>query len=179
MIAKRDARVLLAVFMAALAVLGVLWKCGVVGIREYRVSADAQKKLEIAQDWSSKSDGDGKQVTGIFYDYENAPLKGTYYCYVNRPGFSYGFFFQKSGNLDRSMGIQKLDLGQYGAAYVSLNSQQAAKVIRDDGVEPAAKSISPYAPFVVISQKHDCAFRFYDKSGKEIPVSAARTAADD
>ena len=178
-IAKRDVRILLAVLMAVLAALGVLWKCGVLGVKEQRVVADAEKKLEIDEKWWSRSEGDKKQVTGIFYDYGNAPLKGVYYCYVNRSGFSYGFFLQKSGNLDRDTKIQKVDLGQCGAAYVSLNSQQAVKVIRDDGTEPAVKSISPYAPFVVISQKHDCKFRFYDKNGKEIPVFASKTAADD
>lgn len=176
MIEKRDKRTLILVFAAVLIALSVLWKCGVFGVRGDRVTADAQKSMEIARSWSAVEAGNAKQVTGIFYDYDQAPLKGICYCYINRPGVSYGFFFRQSGNLDRDMGIRKLDLGQYGAAYVSLNSQQVAKVIRDDGTKPVTKSVSPYSPFVIVSEKHDCAFRFYDEKGQEVPVSGTDVA---
>lgn len=179
MIEKRDKRTLILVFAAVLITLGVMWKCGVFGVQGSKVGADAWKSMKIAQDWLSVEDGNAKQVTGIFYDYSQAALKGTYYCYVNRPGFSCGFFFRQSGNLDRDMGIRKLDLGQYGAAYVSLNSQQVAKVIQDDGTKPVTKSVSPYSPFVVVSEKHNCVFRFYDEKGREIPVSGTDVVIGD
>lgn len=179
MIAKRDVRTLVIVFAAILIALGVLWKCGVFGVRGDRVTADAQKSMEIARSWSAVEDGNAKQVTGIFYDYDQAPLKGICYCYVNRPGVSCGFFFRQSCKLDRDMGIRKLDLGQYGAAYVSLNSQQVAKAIRDDGTKPVTKSVSPYSPFVIVSEKRDCAFHFYDEGGREVPVSGAEAVVRD
>lgn len=179
MIEKRDRRNLILILFAIVGAVCVLRACGVLGVRPLRVSTDAQKNLKIEQSWWSREDSNARLSAGVFYDYDNAPLHGTWYYYVNRPGFSFGYFFRKSGKLTRDEGICRVDCGSYGTAYVSLNARQVAKIVRDDGTKPKTQKISPYHPFVVVSQKHDCAFRFYDEKGREVPVSGTKMVVQD
>lgn len=171
MIEKRDRRNLILILLAIVGTVCVLRACGVLGVRSGKVAQTAQKSMQISRSWDCAQNWTPRLSVGVFYDYDVAPLKGTYYCYVNRPGFSFGYFAQSRGKITQDDGIVRVDCGAYGTAYFSLNAQEAVKVIRDDGVKPKTQKIPQYHPFALTSLKRDCRFRFYDAGGKELSVS--------
>lgn len=111
---------------------------------------------------------DGRTLyVGIMYrkDYSDA----RYFIYTKKGGLSFGWHFLCSGSLSEQDGLRAFDCGEYGTAYVALNSAQTvSRIESEDGSEPAVIG-EPADPVCVRSGG---TVHFYDAAGA--PVAPSR-----
>ncbi len=119
---------------------------------------------------------DATDDLGVLLFYDEHSNNFTYSVYLNREGFSFGYFFHPGGNsIDISKGILAFDYGN-SIALISINKVHAARiecVSENSQQEKVVYEIDLGKPFAIAIPIVDSntTIKIYDKNGNEIPIT--------
>ena len=162
-----------AVICAAAADFLLLRTFDVMGIPDSQIMDDMRKRARITDDWEFSQSGDEKLVAGVAYAPDRSDA--SYYLYLARGGFSFGYRFRQGGNLLPEMGIRGFDCGEFGTAYLSMNEQRTELIEIDDGENLWKIDVDPEKPFTEVVPKNGGEVRFFDENGTEVQIDAIET----
>lgn len=143
-----------------------LYLGGNIGIAEDKINREQRKTVSWdLQDYRITGASDEKSLyVGVMYmnDYSDAK----YFIYIKKSGLSFGWHFLQSGSLSEIDGIRAFDCGQYGIAYVSMNTNGAVQKIEfEDGREPSTTENNVEK---IICERSQGVVHFYDANGNSV-----------
>lgn len=149
---------------------GVLLLSDVVGVPSSKLEEEARFSHKIDADWPcTVSDPTDEVAAVLFYSPELDDF--TYSIYINRPGFSFGWFFRGGGSVvEVEEYIAEFSVENYGSrAYVSMNAQRIARVeFGDDTV----LELDPDKTFAIVVPPEHGSVQFYSETSEWIePIS--------
>lgn len=146
----------------------------IIGVSKDDLELDARESQNIDDSWDvSKSVTDNLGAL-IFYDENSNDF--TYSIYLNRDGFSFGYFFKSGGSsIDISEGIVAFDYDN-SMALISLNKVNVTKIECVDENKPKQREVytlEPDKPFAIAIPitSSDTTIKIYDKDKNEIPIT--------
>ncbi len=150
--------------------LALIISSGVFGVPANNIEQDARKNQKIDSTWEvSKSVNSGLGAM-IFYD--DTLDDYIYSIYVNRDGFSFGYFFRSGGANSGIMdGICKLRYDPNGSALISMNKAGVARIDLDNGVNVTRIDIDPTKPFAVVIPINSGSVTLYDINKNVVPIT--------
>ena len=94
----------------------------------------------------------------------------TFSVYVNRPGFSFGYFFRGGGSLSGvERGIIGFTVEEYKErAFISMNQQRVTQLQIDDGNSIQGIYIDSNKPFAIVLPINAGTITFYDVNGNTV-----------
>jgi len=144
---------------------------GTVGVFESEIESDARKLQKIDENCQvSKSIADSMGAL-LFYDTNKDDL--TYSIYLNRKGFSFGYFFRSGGyRHEINEGICGFHFDGYGMVLLSMNKPNIERIEIDYGQEIRRIDIDSKEPFTVALPENCGSVNIYDINNNNIPISA-------
>ncbi len=138
------------------------------GVSKSNIEKDARSSQKINDNWKVAKATTDSMSAMIFYD-DNLS-DHTFSIYVNRDGFSLGYFFRGGGStVGTSEGIAEFKIEGYNErAYLSMNKQQISRVKIDNGQTVEFIEIDSTKPFVFILPANAGSVRIYDIDGNVI-----------
>ncbi len=141
-----------------------------IGVKREGIEADARKSQKIPEGYLSV--GDVSDNIGAYIFYPEDRTGHTFSIYLNRPGFSFGYFFRLGGSTPlESDYIAHFSCLKYPEIneeiYLSLNKTGAVRMEVDDGNSVKTTEING-EPFVFILPANAGSVRFYDADGNII-----------
>lgn len=165
--------VIFAVFLLLLGI-SACFRFSIVGVNRDGLEGDARKSQKIDDSWQvSKSVTDDLGAL-LFYDKHLNYF--TYSIYLNRKGFSFGYFFRSGGSTSGiSNGIRAFNYGS-SAALISMNKVNVARIecVSETGlIQDAVYMVEPGEPFAIAIPVTDDSMtvKIYDQNGNEIPIT--------
>jgi len=166
---SKGIKIFAAVIIAAATLWFIGYNLGIVGVSANRIEQDARMNQQITSYEVSKSLND-KLCAMIFYD--GARLDHTFSIYINRPGFSFGYFFISGGSSSQiESGIYAFDYDEKGTAMISMNADKVARILLDDGGDATQIELDPGRPFAVVIPPDCGSVSLFDSDGAAVPVS--------
>ena len=164
---SKPVRILLLVLAAALLVPLFLYWNGDIGTPKSRLEEDFLSSSHIGPDWLST--GAQSDTLAAFVAWNEDRSDSTFSVYVNRPGFSFGYFFRYGGmTADVRDTVTEFTFPDTGdKAYVSMNAPGAVRVEIDDGTMVQEHTLQPDEPFVFAAFPQ-MLVTFYDANGNVI-----------
>lgn len=109
-------------------------------------------------------------IAGLSYNAESEDCE--YDIYVNRPGFSFGWFFRHGGNLPRGDEyVKKIVVeGSDDYALVSANEPRVCRIEVDDGMVIQTYLIDPEQPFVMVLPGSTAGCTLYNENDEVVSV---------
>lgn len=141
----------------------------VFGLPAGRLEQDARMSQKIDPAWEVSKAIDDKIGALLFYNEQMD--NHVFSIYLNRPGFSYGYFFYSGGGIGEIMdGVAEFTYAENkGSALLSMNKLKISKIeFGNEKIDPI--EVDPSKPFAVIIPENCYSFTMYDRNGKEIPV---------
>lgn len=138
---------------------------GIIGVSKNKIEKDARASQHIAEDDLVAKDVTEDLAALLFYDEEKQ--KHTFSLYVNRDGFSFGYFFVYGGSLciyDEA--IKGINKGEKGMALLSMNLKQVARIV----VDGESREVDSSKPFAVIVPARAGEIRLFDSNGNELAI---------
>ena len=143
-----------------------LYSNNYIGVSKSNIEKDARYYQKIDDTWAVAKDTTEAMSAMFFYSEDVADH--TFSIYVNRPGFSFGYFFMSGGSLNPNE-IAEIHMKGYNErALISVNKQQVNKMEIDDGNEVRTIEIDSEKPFVFILPVNAGIATFYDINGNII-----------
>ncbi|GKX29467.1 hypothetical protein SH1V18_19470 [Vallitalea longa] len=135
---------------------------GDIGINKSNIEKDARISQKVPDDWQVAKDTTDTMSAMIFYS--ESLSNHIFSLYVNRTGFSFGYFFRGGGSLVGVMeGIQEIYIKGYNErAFISMNKQQVSKIEIDNGNSIETIKIENKKPFVIILPVNIGSVTIYD-----------------
>lgn len=139
-----------------------------VGIHQSKVEKDARKSQKIAQSWEVAKDSSKSMVAMFFYD--ESLSQHIFSIYVNRNGFSFGYFFRGGGSIGTTMD----DIIEFkvedckDSAYLSMNKHEVSEIKIEKGKDIETIEGDSNKPFAVVLPAGGCIITFYDINGNVI-----------
>lgn len=164
-------RIILFIASCIVALAAIAFSAGVFGVPAGNLEQDARKTQRIDRSWAVSKATNGRLGAMLFYsetldDY-------VYSIYVNREGFSFGYFFKSSGSGAGGMdGIREFAYDASGSAIISMNQSRVAEITLDNGVYVTRIDIDPTKPFAVVIPANCGSVTLYDVNGDVVPVTA-------
>ncbi|HCJ56316.1 hypothetical protein [Lutispora sp.] len=165
--------VIFAVFLLLLGI-SACFRFSIVGVNRDGLEGDARKSQKIDDSWQvSKSVTDDLGAL-LFYDKHLNDF--TYSIYLNRKGFSFGYFFRSGGGTSGiSNGIRAFNYGS-SMALISMNKVNVARIecVSETGlIQDAVYMVEPGEPFAIAIPVTDDSMtvKIYDQNGNEIPIT--------
>ena len=170
MVRKRKMTIITGFAIFAVLALAVVFFGGVIGVSADNIENDARKSQRISE-WDSFGTSNEGIAAFIFY---NATLDDhTFSLYLNRDGFSFGYFFREGGSSSIIMnGILMLDYGSNGSAIFSMNKDRVAKIEYEAGDDVIEFSVDPSRPFAVVLPKNCSSVALYNYSGNDVSITS-------
>ena len=146
-----------------------LWSNGSIGVSKNRLEKSARESQKIDETWLVTKDATGEMGALLFY---NKGLNDyTFSVYVNRDGFSYGYFFRVGGSSSSiGSGVQGFSYQDKDMALISMNTKKVAEIKMDDGQNIKIIKIDPLKPFAIIIPHNVDKVQLYDSNGKSISI---------
>lgn len=153
-----------------LIVLVIIFSAGVFGVSAKNIEQDTRKSHKIDNTWEvSKSINDG---LGAMLFYDNTLNKHTFSIYINRDGFSFGYFFRTGGTDSTIMnGIHMFTYDANGSALLSMNKDGVARIDLDNGINITRIEIEPAKPFAVVIPANCGSVTLYDANDNIVPIT--------
>ncbi len=141
-----------------------------IGVSGEKIEADARKSQKVPEHYDSV--GEVSENVGAYLFYPEDRTDHTFSIYLNRPGFSFGYFFRLGGSTTlESDYIARFTCPMYPeineVIYLSLNKAGAVRMEVDDGHSVKTTEING-EPFVFILPTNSGDVRFYDADGNII-----------
>ena len=168
---KRKKRMIITGFaIFAVLALAVVFFGGVIGVSADNIENDARKSQRISE-WDSF--GTSNEGIAAFIFYNATHDDHTFSLYLNRDGFSFGYFFSEGGSSSIiTNGILMLDYGSSGSAIFSMNKDRVAKIEYEAGDDVIEFSIDPSRPFAVVLPKSCSSVALYSDSGNDVSITS-------
>lgn len=141
-----------------------LWISDDIGITKDYIQDHARERQNIHDDWCVSEQTSNNLSAMIFYNEDLS--EHTFSLYINRDGFSFGYFFYQGG-IDASIqnNVREFALeGLEEKAYISMNPQRASLIQISNGADVRTEEIDPNKPFAVVV-KMDSSVVFLDAYG--------------
>lgn len=88
--------------------------------------------------------------------------------YVDRPGFSFGYFFRAGGGLTSAAIAEFTVSGQGGRVYLSMNEHHAVRAVIGGGADVQVVELDGNAPFALAVPPGVGNAIFYDGQGEVV-----------
>lgn len=141
-----------------------LWFRNDIGISKNSFEANAHGSSKIQADWQVTMQTTDAMSAMVFYPEDKSDH--SFQIYVKRPGVSFGYFF-RGGNLNAvedsivELAVETIQ----DNAFLSLNSQQVAKVEIDNGSAIETIDLGSSKPFAIVFPKNTGSITFFDVNG--------------
>lgn len=150
---------------------------GHVGVPRSRLEEDLRTSQRVPDDWAVIGSVSDSAAAYIFYP----PARNTYSysIYVNRPGFSFGYFFRGSRSVAGIVGektalpaeVEEIPIDGSGeSAYVSMNFSGIERVEIDNGADIQTVVLDGNEPFAILLPQNAGQVTFYDHNGNPAQV---------
>lgn len=138
------------------------------GVTKSQLEADIRSSQRIAADWTV--DGTASHTLAAFISYPSDRADHVFSVYVNRPGFSFGYFFRGGGSLSGAeRGIVECTVdGCHERAFISMNRQKVERLEIDDGNSVQTLHIDSAKPFAIVLPAQTGSLVFYDAAGNPV-----------
>lgn len=165
---KHIGKIVLTLVLLCLVAVGILYGNNCFGIRGVKIESDIRASQKIQEDWTV--DGTVSDSVAAFISYSQNKSDHTYSVYVNRPGFSFGYFFRGGGDIVAVEDfISEFTVEGYNErAFISLNSQKVDRLEVDDGNEVQVINIDSDKPFAIVLPMNAGSITFYDIDGNVV-----------
>ena len=147
---------------------GFLWLNNDIGLSDDRLAWDFRQSQTIQNDWHIS--GDITDTMAAFIAYPEDRSDHTFAVYVNRPGLSFGYFFRGGGDIvsvERAIAEYTVE-GYRERAFISLNTQGAARVEIDNGTEVEIIPLDSRKPFALVLPLNAGEVTFYTEQGQVV-----------
>jgi len=147
---KRTVKYLSVFIVVTIVAVCFLYFNGNIGINKSNIEKDARNSHKIKDNWQVAKDTTETISAMIFYSDDLADH--TFSIYVNRPGFSFGYFFRAGGStIETEKYVAEIQIEGYNErAFISMNNPQVSKIEIDDGNSVQTININTEKPFAVI-----------------------------
>lgn len=164
-------KIVLALVLVCVVFVGILYGNNCFGIRRSKIELDIRTSQKIQDVWTV--DGVVSDSIAAFISYPQDRSDHTYSVYVNRPGFSFGYFFRGGGDIVAvEEFISEFTVEGYNErAFISLNSQKVDRLEIDDGNEVQVIDIDSDKPFAIVLPINAGNITFYDIDGNVVEWS--------
>ena len=118
-------------------------------------------------------DGTVSDSVAAFISYPQDKSDHTYSVYVNRPGFSFGYFFRGGGDIVAVEDfISEFTIEGYNErAFISMNTQRVNRLEVDDGNKVHVIELDSEHPFTIVLPINAGNITFYDIDGNVVEWS--------
>ena len=136
-----------------------------IGITSKNIESDIRSSQKISDDWIT--DGTVSDTLATYISYPQDKSEHTFSVYINRPGFSFGYFFRAGGGL----GLIEDYIAEFTSdgvderAFISMNKQKVCCIEIDDGINVQKIETDSNKPFAVIFPMNAGTVTFYDING--------------
>jgi len=142
----------------------------VFGVSAAQIEQDARVSQAIDNEWAVSKASNQKLCAMIFYN--DAQDDYTVSIYINRIGFSFGYFFFYGGGAAGIMdGVHEFDYDIYGSALISMNKENISRIELDNGVEVTTISVDPEKPFAVVIPMNCGSVTLFDINDTIVPIT--------
>ena len=161
---KVTIKVILGCVAVCLLTIGFLYVNNDIGVPISRLEDDVRLSSgKIKEDWVVE--GTVSDVMAAYISYSPDKSDHTYSVYVNRHGFSFGYFFREGGNI---IGIKEVTVDGYKErAFISMNDEHIERIEIDNGNGVRVIELSGNKPFAVVLPLNAGKVTFYDVNGNE------------
>lgn len=166
---KKRLKLIIAVAVSALFIYLLLFCSGILGVSASKLEQDARSSQHIDKSWSVEKAVSDNIGTMIFYDEVSG--ESVFSIYLNRNGFSFGYFFYAGGSVGAIVdGVAEFTYADYGSVLLSMNSNKVEKIVfGNKDISPIL--VDPTKPITVILPDNCESFDLYDVNGKSIPIT--------
>lgn len=142
---------------------------GGIGLSERRLEKDARISQKIDDVWLNIGETNNRMGAYLFYD--DALEEHTFSIYLNRPGFSYGYFFTHGGASSTiDSGIKGYSYGAYGMVLMSMNTKKVSQIKLENEESLEIVKLDPLKPFVVLVPEAIDKVSLLDTEGQNVPI---------
>ena len=168
---KHIVKIVLALVLVCVVFVGILYGNNCFGISGSKIESDIRASQKIQENWTV--DGIVSDSVAAFISYPQDKSDHTYSVYVNRPGFSFGYFFRGGGDIVAVEDfISEFTVEGYNErAFISLNCQKVDRLEIDDGSEIQVIDIDSDEPFAIVLPMNAGNITFYDIDGNIVAYS--------
>ena len=168
---KHIGKIVLALAFVCVVFVGILYGNNCFGIRGAKIESDIRASQKIQEDWTV--DGIVSDSMAAFISYPQDKSDHTYSVYVNRPGFSFGYFFRGGGDIVAVENfISEFTIEGYNErAFISMNIQRVDHLEVDDGNEVQVIELDSEKPFAIVLPINAGNITFYDIDGNIVAYS--------
>ena len=147
----------------------LLYSTDIIGVTASKLESDARSSQHIDKSWSAEKAVSDNISAMLFYGEQ--PDESIFSIYLNRKGFSFGYFFYAGGSVKAiTYGVAEYTYEYYGSALLSMNRKKVEKIVfGNKDISPIL--VDPAKPFAVILPDNCKSFELYDVKGKIIPVT--------
>ncbi|MGF7059020.1 hypothetical protein [Brassicibacter mesophilus] len=165
--------IIYAVFLLLLAIF-VCFKFSIIGVTADGLEHNVRESQKIDDSWHvSKSVTDN---VGALLFYDKHLNNFTYSIYLNRKGFSFGYFFCSGGSTSSiSDGVRAFDYDN-SIAFISMNNVNVSRIecgSKNRLTQRTVYTIEPGKPFAIVIPIIDenVTVKIYNQNGNEIPIT--------
>ncbi len=160
---------IIAIVMSTLLIYLLLFTFDIFGVSDSKLEQDARSSQYIDKSWAVAKSVNDKIGAMIFYDEQMQD--SVFSIYLNRNGFSFGYFFYAGGSVGAiSDGVAEFTYTNNGSALLSMNTNKVEKIVFGNK-EISPILVEPMKPFAVVLPDNCDSFTIYDINGKIIPVT--------
>lgn len=166
----KNKRTVILIFILGILSIGILFKAnGIVGLSDSRLENDARISQKIDDTWSSTGETNNEMGALLFYD--ETIEEHTFSIYLNRPGFSYGYFFSHGGASSTiDSGVKAYSYGAYGMVLMSMNTKKVSQIKLENEESLEIVKLDPLKPFVLLVPEAIEKVSLFDTEGKNVPI---------
>lgn len=151
-------------------IIGFLYVNNDIGVAMSGLEDDVRSSSKIKEDWVVE--GDVSDTMAAYISYAPDKTDHSFSVYVNRPGFSFGYFFRGGGNI---IYLTEFTVKGYNErAFISMNHENVERIEIDNGDGVQVIDIDSNKPFAVVLPVNAGNVIFYDIQGQAVEYSKNR-----
>ncbi len=174
---EKKKKIIFFVVICIAALFVIVLSSGVLGVPARNIEQDARRNQKIDRAWAVSIATNDRLGAMLFY---NEMLDDyVYSIYVNREGFSFGYFFRSGGSASSTIGsgdsimdgVHGFAYGTNGSAIISMNKSRVAEISLDNGIHVTRIDIDPTKPFAAVIPVNVDSVALYDVNGDVVPFT--------
>lgn len=161
-------KIVLRILLVCVLLLGFLYMDNDIGTSAANLESDIRNLQKIPGDWIVE--GNVSDTMAAYISYPQDRSGHTFSVYVNRPGFSFGYFFRGGGSLSSvEKGIAEFTVDGYNErAFISMNQPKAERLEIDDDNTVQIINLNSDQPFAIVLPANAGVIHFYDGNGNPV-----------
>ncbi len=168
---KKAYKYVIGITLVLVFTLSALYGSGSIGVPKSKIESDARKSQKIDDNWKVSESISHPIGALLFYDTESNDL--IYSIYLNRKGFSFGYFFRSGGSRSEiNEGICEFRYDRYGRVLLSMNKDKVERIEIDNGQEIKTIDIDSEKPFTLVLPENCGIVTIYDINNDIITITS-------